>query len=796
MINTSKMSERLDALIRAESGRQADKASDWTLWKGLAAEIVDLIADDWDETRETYRQGRVQHYLSAEFLVGRSMLNNLINLGIYDEVKQLLADRGKDLDVILDKEYDAALGNGGLGRLAACFMDSAATHDLPVIGQGILYRYGLFRQVFENGFQVEYPDSWMEDGYPFMVKRDDMQVRVHYNDMDVIATAFDLPITGYGTSNVNTLRLWRADPAEEFDFNLFSSQRFDEAVMQRNKTEDIWRVLYPNDSSYDGKVLRVRQQYFFVSAALQSAVRTYKLVHGDDLSRFAEFNSFQMNDTHPVIAIPELIRILIDENQMSWEQAWAITSKCFAYTNHTILSEALEKWEVNIFNYLFPRILEIIQRIDMQFRTELEQRGIIRDLINYLAPIGGGQVRMAWMACYAAHSINGVAAIHTEIIKSETLKDWYELWPNKFSNKTNGVTPRRWLRATNPRLAALLTEKYGSDAWVKDLSVIRELDVLADDKDLHRELIAIKRENKLRLTKYVKEWTGVDINPDAIFDIQIKRLHEYKRQLLNGFYILDLYFRLKNDPTLDIVPRVFFFGAKAAPGYVRAKSIIKFINEVARIVNNDPEIGDKIKVIFVPNYNVTKAEILIPAADISEQISLAGKEASGTGNMKFMMNGALTLGTYDGANVEIAREVGEENIYIFGVRVEDLPATLSYYNPRWQYENVPGLKRVIDSMTNGFLDDQHSGSFQDLVNGLLYGTSWEPADTYYLLGEFDAYRTARDLISEDYRDQEAWTRKAWINITRSGIFSSDRTVQNYADEIWKIEGKAIESNKS
>ncbi len=791
MLNTKNMASRLDTLIRAESGRHADKASDRTMWKGLAAEIVDLIADNWDETRRTYNEGRVQHYLSAEFLVGRSMLNNLINLGIYDEVKALLAERGRDLDVILDEEYDAALGNGGLGRLAACFMDSAATHDLPVIGQGILYRYGLFRQAFENGFQVEYPDSWMEDGYPFMVKRDDLAVRIHYNDMDVIATPFDLPITGFGTDNVNTLRLWRADPAKEFDFNLFSSQRFDEAVTERNKTEDIWRVLYPNDSSYDGKVLRVRQQYFFVSAALQSAIQTYKKVHGDDLSRFADYNCFQMNDTHPVIAIPELMRLLVDENQMSWEQAWSITSSCFAYTNHTILAEALERWDTSIFNFLFPRIMEIVSRIDSQFRSELEERGVMRDLINYLSPIGGGQVRMAWIACYAAQSINGVAALHTEILKSETLRDWYMLWPEKFSNKTNGVTPRRWLRSTNPRLAALITEKLGSEDWVKDLPLIRELEPLATDKDLQKELIAIKRENKLRLTKYVKEWTGIDINPDAIFDIQIKRLHEYKRQLLNAFYVLDLYFRIKDNPDMEVVPRVFFFGAKSAPGYVRAKSIIKFINEVARVVNNDPVIGDKIKVVFVPNYNVTKAEILIPAADISEQISTAGKEASGTGNMKFMMNGALTLGTYDGANVEIAGEVGEENIYIFGVRVEDLPATLSYYNPRWQYENIPGLRRVIDSMTNGFLDDNHSGAFSDLINGLLYGSSWEPADPYYVLGEFDSYRACRDKMAEDYLDQETWAKKAWINITRSGIFSSDRTVRNYADEIWKIESKPI-----
>lgn len=782
----------LETHIRAEAGRMPEHATDRSYWTALSDVIVEAIAENWEKTRELYRPVRAQHYLSAEFLMGRATLNNLINLDLYDTVKEVMADYGRDLDVILEEEYDAGLGNGGLGRLAACFLDSAASKNYPVTGYGLLYRYGLFKQTFDNGFQKEHPDSWMEDGYPFLVRRDDLKVPVHYADMTVFATPFDMPITGYRTDNVNTLRLWRADPAEDFDFNLFNSQRFDDAVMQRNRVEDIWRVLYPNDTSYDGKVLRVRQQYFFVSATLQLVIRNYKEMHGDDLSRFAEYNVFQLNDTHPVIAIPELLRILVDENGMSMDQAWAVTSKCFAYTNHTILAEALERWDLSIFQFLFPRILEIIQWIDRRFRDEMSRRGLRQDRIDYMAPIGSGQVRMAWMACYAAMSINGVAALHTDIIKRDTLRDWYEIWPDRFSNKTNGVTPRRWLRVCNPELAALITELLGSEDWVTSLDQLASLKPLADDEAILRRCLAIKDNNKRAFASWVEENMGIRINPEAIFDVQIKRLHEYKRQILNAFYILDLYFRIKDNPTADVVPRVFIFGAKAAPGYMRAKAVIKVINEIANLVNNDPEIGDKMKVVFVPNYNVSNAERIIPAADISQQISTAGMEASGTGNMKLMMNGALTLGTYDGANVEIVEEVGFENAYIFGVRVEDLPATRACYNPNWQYNHIPGLKRVVDALTNGLLPDHGSSMFQDLVASLLTGSSWQPPDTYYVLGDFDDYRKVRDRMAEDYRDRLGWARRCWINITSSGRFSSDRTVSDYVRDIWKIEALPLE----
>ena len=786
-LNVDDVRLALETHIRAHAGRMPEHASDRDFWVALSDSVVGAIAENWERTRDLYRGQRLQHYLSAEFLMGRAMLNNLINLGLYDVVAEALASYGRDIGQVLDEEYDAGLGNGGLGRLAACFLDSGATMDYPVVGYGILYRYGLFRQTFENGFQHEYPDSWMEDEYPFLVKRDDLQVTVSYNDFEVIAMPFDMPVTGYGTDNVNTLRLWRAYPAEEFDFNLFNSQRFDDAVMERNRVEDIWRVLYPNDSSYDGKVLRVRQQYFFVSATLQSVVRNYKRTHGNDLSRFAEFNCFQLNDTHPVVGIPELMRILIDENHMSWDQAWAITSQCFAYTNHTILAEALERWDISIFQFLFPRILEIIETIDRRFREDMATRGLRHDRIEYMAPIGGGQVRMAWLACYASYSINGVAALHTSILKRDTLSDWYELWPERFTNKTNGVTPRRWLRACNPRLSALLTELNGSDSWVTDLDALSKLRRYEDDEAVLGRLLEIKQQNKEDFARWVAEAHGIEINPEAIFDVQIKRLHEYKRQILNAFYILDLYFRIKENPELDVVPRVFIFGAKAAPGYFRAKAIIKAINEIGRIVNNDPDIGDKLKVVFIPNYNVTNAEHIIPAADISQQISTAGMEASGTGNMKLMMNGALTLGTLDGANVEIVEAVGFDNAYIFGARVEDLPATKAYYNPNWQYQNIEGLRRVIDSLTHGLLHDQGSGMFNDLAQSLLQGSSWQPPDTYYVLGDFDDYRRVRDRMAEDYRDRLAWARRCWINITESGRFSSDRTIRDYVNDIWHIE---------
>ena len=783
------LEEQLKSQVRAVSGRPERVSTEMEAWQGLSAAIIDRIADRWHATERTYAVGRMEHYFSAEFLMGRALLNNLSNLGMVDEAREALAALGKDLSVVLEEEPDAALGNGGLGRLAACFLDSCATLDLPVAGYGILYRYGLFKQLFDNGFQTEHPDPWMEEGYPFVIRREEEQRIVRYADLTVRAIPYDMPITGYGTQNVNTLRLWKAEPMEEFDYDAFNSQRFTDAIVDRERTMDISRVLYPNDTTFEGKVLRVRQQYFFCSASLQAIVDNYVAEHGSDLRGFAEYNAIQLNDTHPVLAIPELMRILMDEHGLGWEDAWDVVSRTFAYTNHTVLAEALETWDIHIFDRLFPRISEIVREIDRRFRIDMSERGVDGATIDYMAPVSGNTVRMAWIACYASYSINGVAALHTEIIKRETLKEWYAIWPERFNNKTNGVTPRRWLKQCNPRLATLLDEVTGSDRWVTDLDALSEY-TGAGNSELYARLAQIKHANKVDFAAWIKDREGVEIDPDAIYDVQIKRLHEYKRQLLNAFYVLDLYFRIKDNPALDVPKRVFIFGAKAAPGYIRAKAIIKLINTIADLVNNDPDINGRIKVVFVHNYNVSPAEHIIPAADISEQISMAGKEASGTSNMKFMMNGALTLGTLDGANVEILEAVGEENAYIFGATDDELPELRRHYDPRWHYENVPGLKRVIDALTDGTLDDSNSGWFHDLRWSLLE-SGYEPADVYYVLGDFASYRETKDRMAQDYRDQDAWSRKAWINITRSGRFSSDRTISDYAREVWHINAEPI-----
>ena len=783
------LEEQLKSQVRAVSGRPERVSTEMEAWQGLSAAIIDRIADRWHATERTYAVGRMEHYFSAEFLMGRALLNNLSNLGMVDEAREALAALGKDLSVVLEEEPDAALGNGGLGRLAACFLDSCATLDLPVAGYGILYRYGLFKQLFDNGFQTEHPDPWMEEGYPFVIRREEEQRIVRYADLTVRAIPYDMPITGYGTQNVNTLRLWKAEPMEEFDYDAFNSQRFTDAIVDRERTMDISRVLYPNDTTFEGKVLRVRQQYFFCSASLQAIVDNYVAEHGSDLRGFAEYNAIQLNDTHPVLAIPELMRILMDEHGLGWEDAWDVVSRTFAYTNHTVLAEALETWDIHIFDRLFPRISEIVREIDRRFRLDMSERGVDGATIDYMAPVSGNTVRMAWIACYASYSINGVAALHTEIIKRETLKEWYAIWPERFNNKTNGVTPRRWLKQCNPRLATLLDEVTGSDRWVTDLDALSEY-TGAGNSELYARLAQIKHANKVDFAAWIKDREGVEIDPDAIYDVQIKRLHEYKRQLLNAFYVLDLYFRIKDNPALDVPKRVFVFGAKAAPGYIRAKAVIKLINTIADLVNNDPDINGRIKVVFVHNYNVSPAEHIIPAADISEQISMAGKEASGTSNMKFMMNGALTLGTLDGANVEILEAVGEENAYIFGATDDELPELRRHYDPRWHYENVPGLKRVIDALTDGTLNDSNSGWFHDLRWSLLE-SGYEPADVYYVLGDFASYREAKDRMAQDYRDQEAWARKAWVNITRSGRFSSDRTISDYAREVWHINAEPI-----
>jgi len=777
--------------VRAASGVSPHSASNRKFWSGLSGAVMEQIADNWERTRAAHAEPRHQHYFSAEFLQGRALLNNLTNLGLVDDAKTAAKATDHELSDVLEAEHDAALGNGGLGRLAACFLDSAVTQDYPVAGYGLLYRYGLFRQSFENGFQKEQPDAWMENGYDFVIRRASEQRRVHFDDMDVRAIPYDMPITGYGTDNVGTLRLWKSEPIDDFDYDAFNSQRFTEAIVERERVMDICRVLYPNDTTYEGKVLRVRQQYFFVSASLQTMVDNYIAQHGEDLTGFAQYNSIQLNDTHPVLAIPELLRILLDDHGLSWDVAWKIVTETFAYTNHTVLAEALESWEVSIFQKLFWRIWQLVEEIDRRFREDMAHRGLDQGRIDYMAPVSNGQVHMAWIACYAAYSINGVAALHTEIIKADTLSEWHELWPEKFNNKTNGVTPRRWLKMCNPRLAELLTQQAGSDAWVTDLTQLARLADKADDADLLRELIAIKQANKRDFAQWVNDHQDAEIDPDSIFDVQIKRLHEYKRQLMNALYVLDLYFRIKDEG--ETVPkRTFIFGAKAAPGYDRAKAIIKLINTIADLVNNDPDTKDIIRVVFVENYNVSPAEHIIPAADISEQISVAGKEASGTSNMKFMMNGALTLGTMDGANVEIVEAVGEDNAYIFGARNEELPQLRAEYNPGELYQSVPGLARVLDALVDSTLGANNAGIFGDLRASLLDGFGEHAQDQYYVLGDFADYRETRDRMAAEYKEDElAWAKKAWLNICYSGRFSSDRTIADYANEVWKIQPTPI-----
>ena len=792
------MSDSLPALdttvgghVRAASGASPESATDYKFWFGLSRGVMEQIADKWEATTEAYAGVRQQHYFSAEFLMGRALLNNLTNLEMVDEAAEAVRELGHELGDVLEAENDAALGNGGLGRLAACFLDSSATQDFPVTGYGILYRYGLFKQAFDNGFQTEKPDAWKENGYPFYIRREEQPRIVQFDDMTVRAVPYDMPITGYGTDNVGTLRLWKAEPMEEFDYDAFNSQRFTDAIVEREAVMDLCRVLYPNDTTYAGKVLRVRQQYFFVSASLQAMIESHLENHGD-LSTFADFNCIQLNDTHPVLAIPELMRLLLDEHDMTWEDAWEIVTRTFAYTNHTVLVEALEQWNVSIFQQLFNRVWELTVEIDRRFREDLRERGLDEEHINRMAPVQDGHVHMAWIACYAAYSINGVAALHTEIIKRDTLGDWHAIWPEKFNNKTNGVTPRRWLKMCNPRLSDLLTRLVGSDEWVTDMDKLKEIAHYADDEAVMNELLEIKEANKADFAEWILERQGIEVDPHSIFDTQIKRLHEYKRQLLNALYILDLYLRIKQDGLTDVPPRTFIFGAKAAPGYYRAKGIIKLINEIANVVNNDPEVNDVMRVVFVENYNVSPAERIIPATDVSEQISTAGKEASGTGNMKFMMNGALTLGTMDGANVEIHDSVGDDNAYIFGAREEELPELRATYNPWHAYETVPGLKRTLDALIDGTLDDNGTGQFHDIRSSLLDGGGWETPDVYYVLGDFADFRETRDRMAADYvADRQHWARMCWVNICASGRFSSDRTIGDYAREVWKLDATPI-----
>ena len=814
-INKAELKDSILRKLRRQYGKTLEEAHEFELYYAISRAALDYAVEKWYNTKKTYAKKQVKqmYYFSAEFLMGRFMGNNLINLQINDVIRETLNELGVDINKIEDREMDAGLGNGGLGRLAACFLDSLATLALPGHGYGLRYKYGMFEQKIENGFQVEYPDDWTKYGDPWSIKRMDRvfevkfggQIEVHrdefgkeyfkrVNTETVHAVAYDVPVIGYGNDTVNTLRLWEARSPEGFDLKLFNDQTYLQASAKAVQAEDISRVLYPNDTEKDGKQLRLKQQFFFTSASLQDIIRRYKSVFGNDFSKFADKVAIQLNDTHPVVAIPELMRIFLDKEKLGWDEAWNICKNVFAYTNHTILSEALEKWDISLFQPLLPRAYQIIEEINRRFVAELQEKYPGDwERINKMSIIGNGQVRMAWLAIVGSHKVNGVAALHTEILKNIELKEWNELYPEKFLNKTNGITQRRWLLKANPELAALITELIG-DKWITNLYELKKLEQYLDDDNILNRVAEIKLHNKEKLAKYIKDTTGIEVNPNSIFDIQVKRLHEYKRQLLNVLHIMDLYNRLKENPYLDVEPRTFIFGAKSAAGYRRAKGIIKLINAVAEKVNNDSDINGKIKVVFLENYRVSLAEKIFPSADVSEQISTASKEASGTGNMKFMLNGALTLGTMDGANVEIVEEVGIENAFIFGLSAQEVENYQEHggYNPFDEYNNVEGLKKVIDQLGDGTYNDNHTGIFKELQNSLLYGVDGSRPDVYFLLKDFASYREAQDRLQNQFKDRREWTRKALKNIANAGKFSSDRTIAEYAKEIWNIEPVEVE----
>ncbi|MGL4738456.1 MAG: glycogen/starch/alpha-glucan phosphorylase [Cellulosilyticaceae bacterium] len=753
----------------------------------VAEGLKALWIEDWIETSKRQEAGKMAYYFSAEYLMGRALGNNLINMGIYKEVQEMLGSLGVDLEALEEEEEDAGLGNGGLGRLAACFMESGATMGLPLRGYGIRYSHGLFRQKLVDGAQQEEADCWLREGDLWSMRQEEFSVEVHFQSGCIKAVPYDVPIVGYGNHQVNTLRLWQAEPVSDFDFHLFNSGDVEGAVRERTLAENLSKVLYPNDQHETGRILRLKQQYFLVSASLQDLMRQHIRIHGEHFDDFAKWHQIQLNDTHPVLAIPEFVRLLVDQYDQSFEQAVGIARGVFAYTNHTILQEALEKWEVYAFDQLFPRILEIIRGIEVQVIGDLYIKGYSADQVEPLRIIKDERVHMANLAIHIGHTINGVAQLHTEILKTQELAQWYQVYPHKFQNKTNGITPRRWLCLANPGLSDYITTLLGGEAWKKDLSQLKRLEQYQEDEGVLRTLMAIKTENKKSLARYIEQTEGVKIQTDAVFDVQVKRLHEYKRQLLNAFYIVHLYYRLKENPHLQIPKVVFIFGAKAFPGYRMAKGIIHYIGEVAKRINNDPEIGDKLKVVFVSNYGVSTAQKLMPAADVSKQISTAGKEASGTGNMKLMLSGAVTFGTYDGANVEIVRESGEANNYIFGLRVEDLMLLAPGYYPRSYYEADPDLMRVVDSLVDGTFDDGGTGEFREIYESLLDGRDWQRADPYYVLADFAAFKNKYEQLLVDYQDELGWAKKSLMNIANTGIFSSDRTILDYSKEIWDIE---------
>ena len=790
-----------------------DEATPEQAFQAVAYAVKDVIIDEWIATHKEYEKKDVKtlYYLSMEFLMGRALGNNIINIMALPEVKEVLDELGFDLNAIEDQEPDPALGNGGLGRLAACFLDSLATLGYPAYGCGIRYRYGMFKQKIEIGYPMEVPDDWLKNGYPIEVRRAEYATEVKFGGyvrtvwdngrehfvqegyQSVRAVPYDMPIVGYGNNVVNTLRIWDAEAINTFSLDSFDKGDYQKAVEQENLAKTIVEVLYPNDNHYAGKELRLKQQYFFISASVQRAVKKYMEKH-DDIHKFFEKTVFQLNDTHPTVAVPELMRILLDEYNLTWDEAWAVTTKTCAYTNHTIMSEALEKWPIELFSRLLPRIYQIVEEINRRFVEQIQQMYPgNQDKIRKMAILYDGQVRMANLAIVGGFSVNGVARLHTEILKKQELRDFYEMMPQKFNNKTNGITQRRFLLHGNPLLAQWVTGKIGNE-WITDLPHIHRLAVYADDPKCQQEFMDIKYQNKVRLAKYIKEHNGIDVDPRSIFDVQVKRLHEYKRQLMNILHVIYLYNELKDNPNMDMVPRTFIFGAKAAAGYKRAKLTIKLINSVADVINNDKTIDGKIKVVFIEDYKVSNAEIIFAAADVSEQISTASKEASGTGNMKFMLNGALTLGTMDGANVEIVEEVGEENAFIFGMSSDEV---IGYenrggYNPMEIFNNNYQIRRVLMQLINGYFAPQDPELFRDIYNSLLNTQSSDRADTYFILKDLPSYAEAQKRIDQAYRNETWWAKAAILNVACSGKFTSDRTIEEYVRDIWHLEKVKVE----
>lgn len=749
----------------------------------LGNAVMEYASENWQKSKNAHLNSRRACYFSMEFLVGRAVFNNLLCLGIYDETEAVLNEMGKSLSELEEIE-DAALGNGGLGRLAACFLDSAASLDLPLDGYGIRYKYGLFKQGIENGFQTETADNWTKYGDPWSVRHDEETVEVKFNGQTVKAVPYDMPIFGCKTNHISTLRLWQSEAINEFDFNLFNQQKYTEASLEKNSAEDISRVLYPNDDTREGKKLRLKQQYFFCSASLQDITKKHFDRFGS-LDNISDSITIQLNDTHPVISIPEFIRILVNSG-MDFERAFAITKKVFNYTNHTVMPEALEKWECGLVEELLPEVYSIILQINEKLIAEMFAKEKTSEEIEKIKIVRNGLVNMADMAVYCSSYVNGVAEIHTEILKDTVLADWYKLYPERFQNKTNGITQRRWLALCNKELSDLITELLGSDKWITNLDELKKLSGYAEDEEVINRFMNIKKNNKKALADYIQKNEGITIDPHSIFDIQIKRLHEYKRQLLNAFSILYIYFGIKSGEIINMNPVTFIFGAKSAPGYRRAKGIIKFINEIAKLVDNDEELSRYVKVVFVSNYNVSYAEKLIPAADVSEQISTAGTEASGTGNMKLMLNGAVTLGTYDGANIEIVQEAGEENNYIFGARVEELKEIMPEYNSRKILSENPRIRQVVQTLIDGTVSDGGTGYFRELYFSLTDGASWHSPDNYYLLGDLENYIDVKLKCIGDFGNKKLIGKKMWLNMCNAGKFSSDRTINDYAENIWHI----------